>query len=438
MREQMAQEQHNANVDKFDKYSKATADGIAAGVSVVNPVLGGLYWGSTAVYDASKGNYAGAGMRSVGTVLPVVEQYAPSAVPWLNGTIQSVIGGSSVDDMVNNGVNTENAAGLALSLIPMANKRTVQTAKDYVYTPKSLKKYQQVSLSLNDPQEYDAFRYMKRNKDGSLYQDVDGKYQYDTDRLIKDFNAGRQAAVDFFNSDTYKQAQAHNQQLAEKVGINLINSKHSAERAESKAHIKSVINPDSNVAASVTRQAGRGADVSDDKIILDLGWDADTGAFHESLHRGNYGNFPDEYTPENDPSIVNYTDIWKPNTVFWKWKNEKLLIPREKSTNTDLWDYLGEYAQRGEAGTNILEIGRKYGLKPGQPYPGDKAALELFEKISTDPNKGNIFNQYNWREKPKRVWEALVGQYFSYNEVIPKVQYAKRGSKLIKLEKSNY
>ena len=138
MKKQMAQEQHDSTVDKFDKYSKATADGIAMGVSAVIPVLGALYWGSTAGYDASKGNYVGAGMRGIGAVLPAVEQYSPAVAPWLNGAVQSVVGGASASDMINNGVNTENVTGLTLSLLPVVNKGTVQNTRTEQTQPSKL------------------------------------------------------------------------------------------------------------------------------------------------------------------------------------------------------------------------------------------------------------------------------------------------------------
>ena len=89
----------------------------------------------------------------------------------------------------------------------------------------------------------------------------------------------------------------------------------------------------------------------------------------------------------------------------------KLLAPKTKE-NAEWIDYLKQL-HGGEAATNAMEIGRRMGLKPGAPWPGKEKAMELFKKFSesTDP-KNAVFNAYNWKLKPRRVWDALTGRYF--------------------------
>ena len=91
---------------------------------------------------------------------------------------------------------------------------------------------------------------------------------------------------------------------------------------------------------------------------------------------------------------------------------EEAMQPPRTKENAEWVDYLSGL-NGGEAATNAMEIGARMGLEPGAPWPGKQKAMELFEKysISNDP-KTNAFNALNWKQKPRRIWEALTGRYF--------------------------
>lgn len=70
-------------------------------------------------------------------------------------------------------------------------------------------------------------------------------------------------------------------------------------------------------------------------------------------------------------------------------------------------------SRSAESATNSMELGRRMGLKPGAVWPGRKKAMEIFEKFAaSDDPKIKAFNVLNWKQKPRRVWDAITGRYF--------------------------
>ena len=59
------------------------------------------------------------------------------------------------------------------------------------------------------------------------------------------------------------------------------------------------------------------------------------------------------------------------------------------------------------------------GIAPGTPWPGRKKTMELFEKYAgSSDTKTNAFNAFNWKQKPRRIWDAITGRYFALGGTI--------------------
>lgn len=76
-------------------------------------------------------------------------------------------------------------------------------------------------------------------------------------------------------------------------------------------------------------------------------------------------------------------------------------------------------SEPAEAAVNALHIGKELNVPIGTKYPGKQEALKFFEKASTSEGLATSrLNDYNWREKPKRVWDAITGKYYMLPLVI--------------------
>ena len=99
---------------------------------------------------------------------------------------------------------------------------------------------------------------------------------------------------------------------------------------------------------------------------------------------------------------------------FYSFLAEKILKPKEQLLQEGIEpiEYL-EYPN--EVAVNLLEIGKRIGLTPGQPYPGDEVFKQMIDSFeNSNDYKTGIFKYLN-TNKLKRIWDALTGQYFSFN-----------------------
>lgn len=82
---------------------------------------------------------------------------------------------------------------------------------------------------------------------------------------------------------------------------------------------------------------------------------------------------------------------------------------------------------RNEGLVNVLEIGHMSGLDPNKGYPGFKELQRILLDVKNEnPQYGFIIDTLNMK-KPKRVWEALTGQYehggkLSANEYVENIK----------------
>lgn len=106
--------------------------------------------------------------------------------------------------------------------------------------------------------------------------------------------------------------------------------------------------------------------------------------------------------------LINFT------LKFYRWKLKHLLKPE-----VDVPDHLKDHYKylmsvevpHNEGATNVLELGLFGNLRKAQGYPGGIKLQKMLDEI----RNSNINHRYTIdllnMKKPKRVWEALTGQY---------------------------
>lgn len=233
------------------------------------------------------------------------------------------------------------------------------------------------------------------------------KKTFNTKAFAEDLGTGIADARLFLGSEIKAASDAHNIELAKRVGFSRFTPYARAQERAS-VYVKPQLTADKNtLAGSVEKNTN---DPALDKMTINVLYDADKGGFHETLHRGNYGEEGFFFDPEI-MKFMNYHKIQEDTRNFYNFKTNKLLVPRTED-NAKWYDYMSRSA---EAATNSMELGRRMGLKPGTPWPGRKKAMKLFEKYSaSNDQKTKAFNVLNWKQKPRRVWDALTGRYFIF------------------------
>lgn len=235
--------------------------------------------------------------------------------------------------------------------------------------------------------------------------------------LISDINAGKQDALDFLSSTIKKETDAHNKALAERLGYKIVQTPERARvpmerngdsflggtRVENDADGIYISNKIGNSDAFGTTLVVSDRPFWDEMYIATKGRPRQT-TFHEYLHRGDIGE-----SANGD----------KLNTKsFFEWKSRKILNPETYSNLT----YLN---QPGETAANILEIGNTLNIPIGTKYPGKKEFCGIVENaLSKNDPKLSLLQYYNWKNKPKRVWDGLTGRYFTLPILVAGGAYA--------------
>lgn len=224
--------------------------------------------------------------------------------------------------------------------------------------------------------------------------------------LISDINAGKQDALDFLSSSVKKETDTHNKALAKRLGWEIVQTPERAGvpmKQVGKPYLNGVRIEDKNDGLYVvdtingTDANGVSLIVPDnpiwDEIYITSKGNPRQTVFHEYLHRGDIGG-----------SVNNKKLDTK---AFFDWKSKKILNP-------DTYNNLTYLNQPGEAAANILEIGKKLNIPIGAKYPGKRGFYNIIENaLSKNDPKLNLLQYYNWKNKPKRVWEGLTGKYFT-------------------------
>lgn len=112
-----------------------------------------------------------------------------------------------------------------------------------------------------------------------------------------------------------------------------------------------------------------------------------SAAFHEFLHAYGYG--------------ANPHSEWKTKFLFDKEKLKGLNTPRSVEYFTNPMETAAQSAQLGE----------KWGVPIGEPYPGDKKFFELYENNNIGGSP--LFFDTSTLKNRKRFWSAINGTFFS-------------------------
>lgn len=229
-----------------------------------------------------------------------------------------------------------------------------------------------------------------------------GVGQYMPNQLVEEVKRGKEAAAKFFERPIVRQTHQHNKELAKRLGINLNDRPNNISEVIRKPIKVNWSGAQGNEYANI-RQAYYG----DDSAELTFNWRPfDTKTFgitniHENLHRGYYS------APIRFPNISKeyYNNVYKPSYQFYKWKTDKLLKPEFRD------GYLGDISG-GEAGPNLIDLGRDLGLKLGQKYPGYEQVKQMLQNYKGF--KSFIIPQLNDSKAGLRhVWDAMTGKYFT-------------------------
>ena len=223
--------------------------------------------------------------------------------------------------------------------------------------------------------------------------------QWDMPTITQQLRNGTLKAREFLNSETRLSTYAHNKELAKRLGFGTIEEPYnSIARANKPFQPKLTANNSTEGGSFIP-----GKQPQQDIIEINLAHQVEPAVFHESLHRGSYGM----------GSLEGLDDMitFKNTKKFYEYLSDKLRKPWSQQPNS-MRDYLDK---PGELPVNVLELGQRMGIQIGQKYPGRaqfNTIIEQFKKAN--PNDGKLFIlDYLNMDKPKRVWNALSGQYFT-------------------------
>ena len=224
--------------------------------------------------------------------------------------------------------------------------------------------------------------------------------QWDMPTITQQIKEGGSKAVDFLGSQTRLDTYNYNRNLANRLGFGSIEEPYnSIVRVRKPFQVKFNTNTLSNEGGSFIP----GKTAQQDIVEINLTHDIEPAAFHETLHRGSYGMGSLE-------GLDNMSEFRNTNR-FYEYLSDKLKKPWSEQP-TSMRDYLDK---PGELPVNVLELGQRMGIQVGQKYPGKTKFNTIIDQFRRDnPNDGKLFIlDYLNMNKPKRVWDALSGQYFT-------------------------
>lgn len=223
--------------------------------------------------------------------------------------------------------------------------------------------------------------------------------QWDMPTITQQLRNGTLKAREFLNSETRLSTYSHNKELAKRLGFgNIEEPYNSIARANKPFQPKLTANNSTEGGSFIP-----GKQPQQDIIEINLAHQVEPAAFHESLHRGSYGM----------GSLEGLDDMitFKNTKKFYEYLSDKLRKPWSQQPSS-MRDYLDK---PGELPVNVLELGQRMGIQVGQKYPGKTKFNTIIDQFRRDnPNDGKLFIlDYLNMNKPKRVWDALSGQYFT-------------------------
>lgn len=242
------------------------------------------------------------------------------------------------------------------------------------------------------------------------FSSTTGEELFMPNEILGEFVSGKNQAAKFFQQPVVQNSYAHNKELANRLGINI------ADRPE---NISEIVGAPIKLSPYIQNPGNELANIAqsylgDPSATLSIAWTpfskrvAKLTGIHEGLHRGHYAQV---IKPEPTITKNYYETTMRPEATFWNWKINKLLKPEYQN------GYLGGPFD-GEAGVNLIEMGRDMGVKLGTKYPGDEVFMNMINNYNG--HKSFLIPHLNLdtRAGRRHVWDAMTGQYFKQGGIL--------------------
>ena len=264
---------------------------------------------------------------------------------------------------------------------------------------------------LSEAERLDVPKDLSPNISRSLgFSSTTGEELFMPNEILGEFVSGKNQAAKFFQQPVVQNSYAHNKELANRLGINI------ADRPE---NISEIVGAPIKLSPYIQNPGNELANIAqsylgDPSATLSIAWTpfskrvAKLTGIHEGLHRGHYA----QVIKPAPPITKNYYETtMRPEATFWNWKINKLLKPEYQN------GYLGGPFD-GEAGVNLIEMGRDMGVKLGTKYPGDEVFMNMINNYNG--HKSFLIPHLNLdtRAGRRHVWDAMTGQYFKQGGIL--------------------
>ena len=273
---------------------------------------------------------------------------------------------------------------------------------------------------LSEAERLDVPKDLSPNISRSLgFSSTTGEELFMPNEILGEFVSGKNQAAKFFQQPVVQNSYAHNKELANRLGINI------ADRPE---NISEIVGAPIKLSPYIQNPGNELANIAqsylgDPSATLSIAWTpfskrvAKLTGIHEGLHRGHYA----QVIKPAPPITKNYYETtMRPEATFWNWKINKLLKPEYQN------GYLGGPFD-GEAGVNLIEMGRDMGVKLGTKYPGDEVFMNMINNYNGHKSFLIPHLDLDTRAGRRHVWDAMTGQYFKQGGILKRVESGKSG-----------
>lgn len=264
---------------------------------------------------------------------------------------------------------------------------------------------------LSEAEWLDVPKDLSPNISRSLgFSSTTGEELFMPNEILGEFVSGKNQAAKFFQQPVVQNSYAHNKKLAKRLGINIANRPENiSEIVGAPIKLSPYIQNPGNELANIAQSY-----LGDPSATLSIAWTpfskrvAKLTGIHEGLHRGHYAQ-----VIKPAPTITKnyYETTMRPEATFWNWKINKLLKPEYQN------GYLGGPFD-GEAGVNLIEMGRDLGVKLGTKYPGDEVFMNMINNYNGHKSFLIPHLDLDTRAGRRHVWDAMTGQYFKQGGIL--------------------
>ena len=242
------------------------------------------------------------------------------------------------------------------------------------------------------------------------FSSTTGEELFMPNEILGEFVSGKNQAAKFFQQPVVQNSYTHNKELANRLGINIANRPENiSEIVGAPIKLSPYIQNPGNELANIAQSY-----LGDPSATLSIAWTpfskrvAKLTGIHEGLHRGHSAQV---IKPTQTITKNYYETTMRPEATFWNWKINKLLKPEYQN------GYLGGPFD-GEAGVNLIEMGRDIGVKLGAKYPGDEVFMNMINNYNGHKSFLIPHLDLDTRAGRRHVWDAMTGQYFKQGGIL--------------------